>query len=51
MLPVTKEELKSPHDRILRILKKNLKKALIGKSEIIATIQVNMEAPHIVFVI
>ena len=57
MLPLTREELKSHQDANVcyicgkRILKSLLMIKIIEKLEIIVTIQVNVEAQHIVFVI
>ena len=57
MLPLTKEELKPHQDAKVcyicgkRISKKLSKSTNYGKLEIIAIIQVNIEAQHIVFVI
>ena len=57
MLPLTKEELKPHQDAKVcyicgkRILKKLSKSTNYGKLEIIAIIQVNIEAQHTVFVI
>ena len=53
MLPLMKEQLKSHQDAKVCYIcgKRILKGKIVGKFEVIATIQVNIEVQHIVYVI